>query len=440
MSRIRLLGPGRLSVPLRVVAWFMRLAVGATFIFSGFSKAVDPYGTYYKISDYVAAIGWHIPDGLMLTAAFLLFAVEFVVGAMLVLGSFRRTSPLCATIVMLFMLPLSLWLALAEPVADCGCFGDAIIISNWSTFWKNVGLIAACVWLMFFNRRIHWLVTPALQWIALTISVAYVALVGLIGYNIQPPVDFRPYKTGMELTAGIDSHGDADSNVRLIYSDADGVEHSFGLEDELPGDKPGWTFLRQETADGTARTPEADNNLRIWSEDGEEDVTADVLYPDSRRLILFMPRLDGVSVRDTWPINSLYGYCRANDIDMIAVVASSPEGIEAWRDISLGEYPVYTAEDTSIKEVVRGNPALVYTERGKVVWKQTLGSLDVDALTEEGSRMKLPTAATDTFSMLKHLTRMILVTTAVLVLFSFIPPSWRLHKLIRRRRRMRLRI
>ena len=133
-----------IAIATAVVGWLLRIAVGATFIFSGFSKAVDPYGTFYKIGDYVAAWGWHLPDNIVLTGAFGLFSLEFALGLMLLLGCFRRAAAIASLVVMAFMLPLSLWLALADPVADCGCFGDALVISNWSTFWKNVMLTLGC--------------------------------------------------------------------------------------------------------------------------------------------------------------------------------------------------------------------------------------------------------------------------------------------------------
>ena len=98
-----------IAIATAVVGWLLRIAVGATFIFSGFSKAVDPYGTFYKIGDYVAAWGWHLPDNIVLTGAFGLFSLEFALGLMLLLGCFRRAAAIASLVVMAFMLPLSLW-------------------------------------------------------------------------------------------------------------------------------------------------------------------------------------------------------------------------------------------------------------------------------------------------------------------------------------------
>lgn len=441
MKTIRLLGKGNLTPALRIVAWAMRMVVGATFIFSGFSKAVDPYGTFYKLTDYAAVVGWEIPYGVMLLGAFLLFCAEFVIGVMLVCGCFRRTTAICVSLVMLFMLPLSLWLAIANPVADCGCFGDAMVISNWATFWKNVGLMAACVWLLFFNRRIHWLITPALQWVALTLAIAYPVYLGFIGYWQQPVIDFRPFKAGTALNSSAEEDNVAGSVVKLIYRDAAGNEKAFNL-DSIPDESNGWTFVRQEeqvidagiAIDTGKRTPE--HGITIYSAFGDEEVTDDVLVSEGEQLILFMPRVSAVNVRDTWPINSLYRYSKEHNVDMMAVCAATPQEIAYWQDISLAEYPVYTAEDTSIKEVVRGNPALVYLQNGKIVWKQTLASTDVDALTAPSSQLKLKDLATDNRPALIHSSWFLVLALGLLTLFSFLPPAWRLTKRIRRRRRI----
>mgnify|MGYP000000524936 CR=1 FL=1 len=413
-----------IAIATAVVGWLLRIAVGATFIFSGFSKAVDPYGTFYKIGDYVAAWGWHLPDNIVLTGAFGLFSLEFALGLMLLLGCFRRAAAIASLVVMAFMLPLSLWLALADPVADCGCFGDALVISNWSTFWKNVILTLGCIWLVRDNTRLHWLVTPALQWVSLTLSIAYPVCLGLTGYLIQPPVDFRPYKVGGPLVEVGDDSSDQE-NVKLIYKGPDGKEDSFSVDAELPSEEDGWTFVRQEKS-APARPVSRSSALRIYQ--GDEDVTSDVVRPDTRQLVLFMPSLSDINVRDTWPINSLYAYCRDYDIDMFAVAAASPEAVEAWQDISLAEYPVYTAEDTSIKEVVRGNPALVFLESGRITWKQTLEATDVDALRADvlsPRHQNIESVALPVRQYMNRATLLLVLLQAILVGFSFIPVAWR---------------
>ena len=126
-----------------------RFVLGVTFIFSGFVKADDPWGTAYKIEDYVYAFGWSdfVPSFLPLFLSCLLSVFEFTLGVYLFFGIRKRLTSIAVALVMVCMTPFTLYLALANPVADCGCFGDALKLTNWETFWKNVVLLVLALWL-----------------------------------------------------------------------------------------------------------------------------------------------------------------------------------------------------------------------------------------------------------------------------------------------------
>ena len=115
-----------------------RIIFGGVFLFSGFVKAIDPVGSAYKFDDYFAAFGLSALDIFSLPLAFTVAAFEFFLGANTLLGSYKKSVPFLDLLFMLFMTPLTLYLAIANPVSDCGCFGDALILSNWETFFKNI--------------------------------------------------------------------------------------------------------------------------------------------------------------------------------------------------------------------------------------------------------------------------------------------------------------
>ena len=429
MKPARIFGNGSLTLPYRITGWLMRLAVGGTFLYSGFTKAIDPWGSLYKVTDYAAAIGVTAPVNLLVAVAFILFTAEFLIGFCLVLGLFRRFTALAVSTVMMFMLPLSLWLALGNPVADCGCFGDALVISNWSTFWKNVFLSLGCVWLLFFNRRLHWAVTPALQWIAALGGAIYVLIIALAGYNIQPLIDFRPYRVGQTLVS-YQQEVASEPDITLTY-EKNGVKKTFTLDDELPDEEDGWTYVgREETYPPMPRDSVA-KELRIYDESGDEDVTESAVATRGEQLVVLMPQLSDINIIDTWPLNSLYAWSREHGVDMMAVAAASPESIEAWRDLSLAEYPIYTAEDTSIKEVARGNPAVMYLRDGRIVWKSTLKSLDVDSFVLGKPDLRL--LPIDTSLLLDKATWVLVILTGFLSLLSFLPIITRLLRRSRRK-------
>lgn len=419
-----------MSNTLKCITWIVRILTGGTFIFSGFVKAIDPWGTFYKLQDYMGAM--HLPDypNLLLTGAFLLFGYEFCVGVFLILGCFRKSAPICAAIFMGIMLPLTLWIAVCNPVADCGCFGDFLLISNWATFWKNVVLSIAIGWLLRYNRHLHWIIRPHMQWIALIASAAYVTIIGLCGYIYQPLLDFRPYPKGSMLadTESDDMEQDDEDDIRLIYQ-RNGVERSFGIYDELPSEEDGWTFVRRETPAAPVEIRHEDaalsdndnrreSTFRIWSDDGEDDLTSDVLLTDGAQIILFMPELRDVSVASTWQINSLYTWAKEHDIDMVAVVSGTRKEISDWRDLSLAAYPVYTADDTEIKMAVRGNPAVMYLQDGHIVWKTTLRALGTsDFLAPDASPDPASYGRNDRL-LLYNITGIYLIILGVLAVFS----------------------
>lgn len=375
-----------------IVGWLLRIITGAAFIFSGFSKAVDPYGTLYKLIDYAGAVSLSFPDNLLLGVAFLLFGVEFVVGVMLLSGCFRRMAPVGAALIMAVMLPLSVWLALANPVSHCGCFGDAWEISNWATLWKNVLLCCACVWLIRFNRALHWVITPALQWIALVATGVFIMGVAVLGYNVQPPLDFRPYPSGTTL---LRADGDSDTSAEpvLIYR-KDGQTRAFALTDDIPDD---WEFVerRQQpevsTEGGLTLYDMMDNDVTLG-------VLSDSVPPSDRRLVLMMPGINDTLLRYAWSINALEVWAGATGVDFFAVIAADTTAIDAWRDLSLAEYPIYTADDTSIKEIVRGNPALVALRSDTIIWKRSMGALSIDRFVESNPTAEKLDTLPDDFS------------------------------------------
>lgn len=365
---------------LLVVTWLMRLIVGMVFVVSGLSKGIDPWGTYYKMVEYLEVMHLPIVDwgNTVLALVFILFSVEFIIGVSLAIGCYRKAAPIMAALFMIVMLPLTLWIAITDPVADCGCFGDLFVISNWSTFIKNCLLSIAVVWLLKFNRKAGCLISPYLQWIVTVVAIFYIVIVGYIGYWQQPIIDFRPYKVGTRLLAHEDE-AEYEARYEFVY-EKDGEIKKFGEEDELPDESEGWRFVKREEKefvknehDSTSNNDEA-ADFRIWSEDGEEDIT-DMLSGFDSQLILLVPDINGLSMASSWKINKLYDMAKSNDTEFFAVVAGSPKAIEEWRDLSSGQYQIYTAEDTSIKELARGNPALVSLEGGVIKWKSSLSAL-----------------------------------------------------------------
>lgn len=367
---------------LLILTWLMRIAVGSVFIVSGLAKGIDPWGSYYKTVEYLVALNLPMAEwgNAILAPVFFLFSFEFIIGLSIMFGCYRKAAPIMAALMMIFMLPLTLWIAISDPVADCGCFGDFIVLSNWATFIKNVLISFAVVWLLKFNTKVGCVIRPSAQWIATVGAAAYIVMVGYIGYWQQPMVDFRPYTIGTVLLAD-DEEEEYTPHFRFYYQ-KDGEMQSFGEDDILPDEAEGWKFVKREETgfvknDAADSSSKAAGDFRIWSEDGEEDVT-EMLCGYDRQMMLLVPDINSLSMAESWKINKLYDMATADDMEFFAVVAGSPAAIEQWRDLSSGQYPIYTAEDTSIKELARGNPSFVGLEDGVIIWKTALSALRLD--------------------------------------------------------------
>ena len=353
---------------LKAAVILLRIAVGLVFVSSGLAKTIDLWGTLYKMEEYLKV--WHMlqPRSIVLMGAMALSGAEFVLGVLLTFGCYRRTSVWLLLAMMAGMLPLSLYIYLANPVSDCGCFGDLIHLSNSATFWKNIAITAALIWLAIYNRRIRPLFSPWIQWVVVALSVAYALIIGLYGYNVQPMVDFRSFPIGSEL---VRSDADLTTMCASFIYEKDDKRQVFDMDD-LPDST--WTYV--DRADDNTQAP-AYTEMAVYNEYGDE-VTLDALPTTGHTIILVIPEMSRAVISYTYFLNELNDKLTASDGELLALVAGSATEIKAWRDMSMAVYPVYAAESTLLKELARGSMALVAMTDGRIDWKVNLSAVDTD--------------------------------------------------------------
>ncbi|MCM1066921.1 MAG: DoxX family protein [Muribaculaceae bacterium] len=363
------------KVRLRLVAvWCARIIVGATFILSGWSKAIDPWGFMIKVEEYLAAWGWTLPEELVLAPCVALSCVEFCTGVLIACGSLKRVSVWCAAAMMLVMLPLTLYIAIANPVADCGCFGDFLLISNWATFGKNVLLCILIAYLAMYNSTVKGIYAAPIQWLVIALSLAFPLSLSLLGFHIQPVVDFRPYRTG---TPFFGQEAGA-TDTYYIY-EKDGQRQQFDLS-ALPDST--WTFV--DVAGGEAN---ADTGFEIRDDEGYS-MNAELADAGSPQLYLVVAEPDTTFLRYAQYANTLSDYATAHGVDFVALAGAAR--LAGWRDLVRPRFEVYSAEDTSLKQLVRGHASLVYVDAdGLIRWKRTLNSLPHDIADDTSAENRL---------------------------------------------------
>lgn len=352
--------------------WVARIVCGAVFILSGWAKTVDPRGFVFKIGEYLAVWGIDrlVPYELVIIGAVVLSVAELTIGVLLATGCLRRSTPVCALAMMAFMLPLTVYIAVADPVEDCGCFGDLLVVSNTVTMLKNVAITALLVVCLVWHKAARPLYRPGLQWLVIALTCVYGLTVAFIGWQFQPVVDFRPYGVGKTLVA---QHDGAD-DLTYVYG-KDGETRRFAL-DELPDST--WTFVGREGQHAAGA-----EGLAVF--DGEDEVTDELFDPSAKGDMIVLAVVEpGINnLMRTRMANEIYDYASAHGIDMVGIVAASGESLERWIQMARPSYDVYSASDTSLKELVRGATGLVYLRDGKVLWKRNFATVSPDLLNRD---------------------------------------------------------
>src|SRR5690606_21750870 len=198
---------------MKIFKHIARILVGLTFIFSGFVKGIDPWGSAYKFTDYFNAMHLEWLTWAALPLGILLSFAEFAIGIALLFNVLLRFFSWLALIFMVFFTGLTLWIAIENPVTDCGCFGDALVISNWETFYKNVVLIVLTIIVFAYRNNMKGLPGKKTGFALALLSVVGYAAVVFHSYNHLPIFDFRPYKVGVNISEAMSIPPDAPQDV-----------------------------------------------------------------------------------------------------------------------------------------------------------------------------------------------------------------------------------
>ncbi|MBF1385758.1 BT_3928 family protein [Prevotella aurantiaca] len=349
-----------------------RLLLAATFIFSGFVKAIDPLGSQYKIGDYLTALGMagKVPEWVQLILSISLSGIEFTLGILLLLAIRRHLVSKLSFVLMLGMTIVTLWLTISNPIQDCGCFGDAIHLTNSQTFIKNLVLLAAVVVVMRWPLYQVRFISKTNQWIATYFTMAFIIVVSLLSLYHLPLFDFRPYYIGQNIWKGMQiPKGAKQTKYKTTFiCTKDGVQKEFD-ENNYPYDDSTWVFVdtKQEVVEQGYEPPIHD--FSITNSKTDEDLTEQILNKDGYTFLLISPLLEVAQDRNFGDIESIYEYAKENGYAFYGLTASTEKGIKHWRDITGAEYPFYTTDGTTLKTVIRSNPGLLLLYKGTIINK-----------------------------------------------------------------------
>ena len=359
-----------------------RFLLSVTFIFSGVVKLIDPRGTQYKIDDYFVAFGatsltTYLPPLILAVALALL---ETYVGFNLFYGIRRRTTTRIALLVLLVLTPVTLYLALTNAVSDCGCFGDALRLTHWQTFGKNVVLLFAAFVVVGNYRRLTRFITERNQWLLWLYTMVFALFLAIYEIRYLPIIDFRPYHIGVDLSQAI--------------------------MDDLEGKSEEPRYI----------------DFIILTQEGE-DITFDWLNQPGYKFLLVAPYVEKADDSTMDKINAVYEYCEKQGYPFLGLTSSIQENIERWKDLTGSEYDFALTDGTVLKTVIRSNPGLLLLHDGTIYQKWSAN--DMPTLNEQAPPLEeLKIGKMQNKSRIRALNRLLLWFLVPILLWTLIDRIW----------------
>ena len=368
----------------------IRILLGLLFLFSSFTKAVDPVNFGITMNDYFVSIGMGFLNPLAQLAAIGAIAAEFILGCMMLF----RVKPLLACwgylLFMTFFFFLTMWLAIAEyleihhihdfgVVHDCGCFGQAVKMSNLTTFLKNVVIIIPTIIVFAKRKKIPACrLTELGQWIAVVIFAAIAVIFQVYCIWHLPAIDFTDWKKGKDVVCFIDQP--AQKDMVFVYRSKITGETKNLTEDELMEQDEdfyeNYEYVdRQDKVIKERVAPKIDG-FNMLDENGADHAYELIRTDNENNLyVLFMADLEKTNLKGLAKAKKLAAACEKEGIDFVAVSNSSEEDIAKFVETNGLDFPVYhnpidpTKGPFMVRDAVRSNPGVILINKGVVVDK-----------------------------------------------------------------------
>ena len=365
---------------LKMIVNLCRIIVAVTFIFSGFVKAIDPIGTQYKLQDYLGAIGMAgiLPNWTLLAVAVFLAAIEFCIGIFLLFVIQRRLISKLTVAFMAFMTMVTVWIVVADPVKDCGCFGDALHLTNTETLIKNIVLLVCSLAIMYRPLAMFRFVSKSNQWIVTNYTIVFILVSSGLSLYYLPIFDFRPYHIGVNIPRGMEIPKGAKlpQFKTTFIMEKNGQRKEFTL-DNYPD--ASWKFIDSKTVQTSEGYIPPIHDFSITDNKTGLDLTNSVLSHKGYTFLLIAPHLETADDSNFGDIDRLYEYAQSYDIPFYCLTASTTKAIKRWIDLTGAEYPFCITDEAVLKTIIRSNPGLLLLKDGTIINKWSHNNLPNEA-------------------------------------------------------------
>jgi len=350
---------------MKILRTITSVIIGLVFIFSGVVKAVDPLGFAYKIHDYFHAFNLGFLNSLSLVLVIFMCTAEFISGFSLLTGLRQKTGLIGVTILLAIFTPLTFVLALTNPVSDCGCFGDAIHLTNWQTFGKNIFLVFLLIIVLSDRNQISSLLGKTTEWIIIAIAIVLFVLFSLVNLRYLPVIDFLPYKTGVKIAEKmiIPDGVPADEYRTTFIYEKNGVKKEFSLNN-YPASDSTWKFVDQKSVLIKSGYKPPIHDFVITLPEGV-DLTQEILKYNGYTVLMISKKLGEAGKKQLLDGFQLGNYCRTNGINFFVVTSSGTEEVKSYEN----GLTFCTADETTLKTMIRANPGYILLKDGTIIGK-----------------------------------------------------------------------
>lgn len=355
---------------MKFIKQIARILLGVTFIFSGFVKGIDPWGSTYKFTDYFNAMGmeWLVwaafPLGVILAFA------EFAIGVAFLFNVFLRFFSWLGMLFMAFFLPLTLWVAVKNPVTDCGCFGDALVISNWETFYKNIVLTIFAIIVLIYRNDMPGILGKKPRYVLGGLAAIVYAGIVFWSYNHLPVFDFRPFKAGTNIPEAMripeDAPKDVYENIFFYKNKKTGEVQKFTEQNYPWQDTLNWAYENMESKLVKQGYVPPIHDFTITSAEGE-NVIDFFLYDKNYVFMLVAHNLEKSSRKPQEKINTLASWAMEKGMSFICLTSTLPEEAAVFKEETGAPYEFFNCDEITLKTIIRSNPGLMVIKDGTVV-------------------------------------------------------------------------
>ncbi len=352
-----------------------RYILAITLIFSGFVKTIDPWGTALMLEEYLTVFGWEGLKPAAMVFGIWLCAAELMMGCMLFCAVRLRLITLFCVLSMTIFTGLTLWLAITEPIEDCGCFGNALKMTNWESFAKNAVLWPMSIVLWWAEKDRRFFPFTLREGVLTVVFACSSGLLGIYCYRHLPLIDFLPFKKGVNIVEEMQRVPEIeDIKTTLIYRDLEsGKLHEFELTDTTWYDTTRWEYVDTKIEGEGGNT--IDISVRDFAVfDASGDVTEEILSMEGTTRLVCVLNLDELESNPK-AMQRLVKMVREAEMlgdNLVCVTASLLPSSPSYIAIGGLEVRCYNMDATTLKAMLRAKVGSVTLQEGTIVDKRTM--------------------------------------------------------------------